>query len=47
MMQLALGEKSVIVLEGAKVVPTKALQHGFDFRYETLEPALTQLLQDV
>ncbi|MBR2679674.1 MAG: TIGR01777 family oxidoreductase [Exiguobacterium sp.] len=46
MMQLVLGEKSVIVLEGAKVVPTKALQHGFEFRYETLEPALTQLLQD-
>lgn len=44
LLKLALGEKSVIVLEGAKVVPTKALNHGFQFRYETLEPALKQLL---
>lgn len=44
LLKLALGEKSVIVLEGAKVVPTKALNHGFRFRYETLEPALKQLL---
>lgn len=43
-LKLALGEKSVIVLEGAKVVPTKALNNGFRFRYETLEPALKQLL---
>lgn len=43
-LKLALGEKSVIVLEGAKVVPTKALNHGFRFRYETIEPALKQLL---
>ncbi|EPE61936.1 NAD dependent epimerase/dehydratase family protein [Exiguobacterium sp. S17] len=43
-LKLVLGEKSVIVLEGAKVVPTKALDHGFRFRYETLEPALKQLL---
>lgn len=43
-LKLALGEKSVIVLEGAKVVPTKALSNGFRFRYETLEPALKQLL---
>ena len=44
LMKLALGEKSVIVLEGAKVVPTKALEHGFTFRYETLTPALKDLL---
>lgn len=43
-LKIALGEKSVIVLEGAKVVPTKSLNHGFQFRYETLEPALKQLL---
>ncbi|WP_214829014.1 TIGR01777 family oxidoreductase [Exiguobacterium algae] len=46
LLKLALGEKSVIVLEGAKVVPTKALNHGFKFRYETLEPALKQLLHE-
>ena len=44
LLKLVLGEKSVIVLEGAKVVPTKALNHGFRFRYETVEPALKQLL---
>lgn len=42
-LQLALGEKSVIVLEGARVIPKKALENGFHFRYPELKEALTAL----
>lgn len=43
-MKLALGEKSIIVLEGQHVVPKKLLTNGFTFSYPSLEPALKDLL---
>ncbi|WP_301109680.1 TIGR01777 family oxidoreductase [Sporosarcina sp.] len=43
-MELALGEKSIVVLEGQHVLPTKLLQNGFTFQYPSLEPALKNLL---
>lgn len=42
-LELALGEKSVIVLEGARVIPKKALENGFKFRYAELKDALQNL----
>lgn len=39
-LELALGEKSTIVLEGARVVPKKALENGYKFRYAELKDAL-------
>ncbi|WP_214845901.1 MULTISPECIES: TIGR01777 family oxidoreductase [unclassified Exiguobacterium] len=44
-LELALGEKSVIVLEGARVIPKKALENGFKFRYAELKDALSNLEQ--
>ncbi|PIC64508.1 TIGR01777 family protein [Sporosarcina sp. P13] len=43
-MELALGEKSIIVLKGQHVLPKKLLEKGFTFRYPSLEPALKNLL---
>lgn len=45
MMKLLFGELSVLLLEGQKVLPQKVLDHGFQFNYPTLEPALQQLLR--
>ncbi|GIO94344.1 MULTISPECIES: TIGR01777 family oxidoreductase [Paenibacillus] len=39
----ALGEMSLILLKGQRIVPAKALNHGFRFRYPELKAALTQL----
>ncbi|PWK14906.1 TIGR01777 family oxidoreductase [Tumebacillus permanentifrigoris] len=44
MMKLLFGELSVLLLQGQKVLPQKLLDHGFQFRYPTLEPALHHLL---
>lgn len=38
-----LGEMSMLVLEGQRVLPDKALQHGFEFRYSHIQAALEQL----
>ncbi|QDZ22854.1 epimerase [Chloropicon primus] len=40
-LQVLLGEGAILVLEGQKVVPEKAKDVGFKFKYETLGPALT------
>ena len=44
-LRAALGEMSQLLLEGAKVVPAKALNQGFAFRYPDLRAALTDLLR--
>lgn len=43
LLKAAVGELSEILLEGQRVIPAKALEHGFSFTYSTLEPALQQL----
>lgn len=43
-MQIILGKKSKLVLEGQYVTPEKLLSHHFTFSYPTLETALQNLL---
>jgi uncharacterized protein (TIGR01777 family) len=43
-MRLALGELADVVLASQRVVPRKALELGFRFRFPVLEPALRDLL---
>ena len=40
----AMGEMAALVLDGQKVVPTKASAIGFRFRFAALEPALREIL---
>lgn len=42
-LKLLFGEMSTLLLEGQRVYPAKALEHGFTFRYGTLEKALAEL----
>jgi NAD dependent epimerase/dehydratase family enzyme len=44
-LRAALGELSQLILEGQKVLPTKALSAGFAFRYPELKAALAELLR--
>lgn len=44
LLQLLLGEMSVLVLEGQKVLPQQLIQHDFAFSYPTLNKALDDLL---
>lgn len=44
-LKLALGEKSQLVLEGQKVLPTVLTEHGYQFNYPTINKALHKLLQ--
>lgn len=44
-LKLALGELSQMLLTGARVVPQRLEQAGFEFRYPTLKPALQEILQ--
>ncbi|GIP32722.1 TIGR01777 family oxidoreductase [Paenibacillus sp. J2TS4] len=41
--KLLFGELSILLLEGQKVLPSKALQYGFDYRSPELQPALANL----
>ncbi|WP_342477105.1 TIGR01777 family oxidoreductase [Paenibacillus sp. FSL H7-0350] len=43
LLKTAVGELSEILLEGQRVLPSKAINHGFTFNYPTLQPALEQL----
>lgn len=43
-LKIALGQKSALVLEGQRVLPSKLLAHGFQFKYATLKTALEDLL---
>lgn len=43
MMKLAFGsERSVVILEGQKVIPKRTLEMGFQFKYPTIKKALEQ-----
>ncbi|GGD20394.1 TIGR01777 family oxidoreductase [Pontibacillus salipaludis] len=42
----ALGEMSILLLQGQYVYPQKALDLGYEFKYATLEPALRDILCD-
>ncbi|HIW31158.1 MAG TPA: TIGR01777 family oxidoreductase [Candidatus Paenibacillus intestinavium] len=44
MLQLLLGEMSILILEGQTILPSSLLEHGFFFSYPTLENALQELL---
>ncbi len=44
-LQLLLGEMSILVLEGQKVLPKKLVEHGFTFTYETVEKALGSIFK--
>ncbi|PSL43642.1 hypothetical protein B0H94_110118 [Salsuginibacillus halophilus] len=44
-LKTALGEMSVLVLEGQKVLPARAEAHGYSFVFPELRPALEDLLQ--
>jgi NAD dependent epimerase/dehydratase family enzyme len=41
----AMGEMASLVLDGQKALPARATELGFRFRYESLEPALRQILR--
>jgi len=43
-LRLLLGEMSVLLLGGQKLMPQRALASGFVFRYGDLKTALAQLL---
>ncbi|MFF2481829.1 TIGR01777 family oxidoreductase [Paenibacillus sp. NPDC058071] len=44
-LKLALGEMSAMLLEGQRALPAKALSHGFEFRYPTIEDALRAIVE--
>jgi uncharacterized protein len=43
-LEAMLGEGAIVVLQGQQVVPTHAIDRGFEFQYPTLKPALTAIL---
>lgn len=43
MLKTILGEMSILVIEGQRVVPTALLHHNFTFKYPTLQQALVQI----
>jgi uncharacterized protein (TIGR01777 family) len=46
MMKAVLGEQSLIILEGQRILPAKALELGFKFRYPHLQEALNDLANE-
>lgn len=44
-LQLVLGKKSALVLEGQRVLPEELLKKGFEFNFPSLDSALEDLLQ--
>lgn len=45
MMRILLGEMSHMILHGQKVLPQKALEHGFTYKYPSVEAALEKSLR--
>jgi uncharacterized protein len=43
MLQAILGEMSLILLKGQRILPAKALKHGFQFQYSEVTDALQQI----
>ncbi len=44
-LKIVLGEMSSLLLEGQRVLPEKALRHGYQFTYPTVNKALVQILK--
>jgi len=44
LLRLVLGEVSMVVLEGQRVIPDRLLNEGFEFQYANLENALQDVL---
>ncbi|MCG9884483.1 MAG: TIGR01777 family oxidoreductase [Cyanobacteria bacterium] len=43
-LELLLGEGAKVILEGQKVLPKQAIAAGFNFQYETVEPAVAAVV---
>lgn len=44
MLHTLLGEMSILVLEGQHVLPTKAIEHGYQYTFPTVDHALQNIL---
>ena len=44
MLRLTLGELSTLLFNSQRVLPTKALKHGYHFQYSTVEEALKEIV---
>ncbi|CAM6031738.1 unnamed protein product [Sphagnum compactum] len=44
-LRLGLGELSTLLLGSQRILPTKALEHGYDFQYPTVESALREVFK--
>ncbi|WP_078549866.1 TIGR01777 family oxidoreductase [Litchfieldia alkalitelluris] len=45
-LRILLGEMSILILEGQKVLPNRLLSNGYTFKYQTLAPALQSIVSE-
>ena len=45
-LKLIMGEQSILALTNQNIYPAKALNNGFDFKYETIQKAIHQLIHE-